>query len=379
MLYLLQTLPGLAALTWREVEQSIQPGPDQPAPRQIAVRGVPARNDLIVLDYRGSPRPLLALRTIEDVFVVATRGFKIARDDRGLRQIHAATKNGEAVKPALDLWRRMNGGKRNGTFRVVTRVVGQHSFHRREVSRAIADAIRSDWPGRWLPVEEEADLEVWATLLEQELIVTIRLSDQSLRQRGKLAHLPASLRPALAAAMVMLTHPAPNDVFLDPMAGAGTLLLERAAAGPFAALYGGDNNPAAITAMQTNLRGIGGQIDLRRWDARRLPLSDASVDKVAVNLPFGTQIGEASELDDLYRDVLRQIARVLRPGGRLVTLVADQQLLDRARAQAAPVLRATTRHRVLVLGHRATICEHIRVAGPAAPPLPTMVEDEDWE
>ncbi len=379
MLYLLQTLPGLAALTWREVEQSIQPGPDQPAPRQIAVRGVPARNDLIVLDYRGSPRPLLALRTIEDVFVVATRGFKIARDDRGLRQIHAATKNGEAVKPALDLWRRMNGGKRNGTFRVVTRVVGQHSFHRREVSRAIADAIRGDWPGRWLPVEEEADLEVWATLLEQELIVAIRLSDQSLRQRGKLAHLPASLRPALAAAMVMLTHPAPNDVFLDPMAGAGTLLLERAAAGPFAALYGGDNNPAAITAMQTNLRGIGGQIDLRRWDARRLPLPDASVDKVAVNLPFGTQIGEASELDDLYRDVLRQIARVLRPGGRLVTLVADQQLLDRARAQAAPVLRATTRHRVLVLGHRATICEHIRVAGPAAPPLPTMVEDEDWE
>ncbi len=379
MLYLLQTLPGLAALTWREVEQSIQPGPDQPAPRQIAVRGVPARNDLIVLDYRGSPRPLLALRTIEDVFVVATRGFKIARDDRGLRQIHAATKNGEAVKPALDLWRRMNGGKRNGTFRVVTRVVGQHSFHRREVSRAIADAIRGDWPGRLLPVEEEADLEVWATLLEQELIVAIRLSDQSLRQRGKLAHLPASLRPALAAAMVMLTHPAPNDVFLDPMAGAGTLLLERAAAGPFAALYGGDNNPAAITAMQTNLRGIGGQIDVRRWDARRLPLPDASVDKVAVNLPFGTQIGEASELDDLYRDVLRQIARVLRPGGRLVTLVADQQLLDRARAQAAPVLRATTRHRVLVLGHRATICEHIRVAGPAAPPLPTMVEDDDWE
>ncbi|PMP80748.1 MAG: RNA methyltransferase, partial [Chloroflexus aggregans] len=116
------------------------------------------------------------------------------------------------------------------------------------------------------------------------------------------------------------------------------------------------------------------------WDATKLPLPDASVTKVAVNLPFGTQIGEGEDLEELYRDVLRQIARVLKPGGRLVTLVADQQLLDRARTQAAPVLRATARHRVLVLGHRATICEHIRVPDTAAPPPPPIpAEDDDWE
>ncbi len=380
MLYLLQTLPGLAALTWCEVEQKIRPDSDRPAPRQVGIRGVPARNDLILLDHQGSPRPLLALRTIEDVFVVATRGFKIAPDDRGLRQIYAATRNEEAIKPALDVWRRLNGGKRNGTFRVVTRIVGKHSFQRRELGRAVADAMRDGWPGRWQPIEEEADLEVWATLLEQELIVAIRLSDASLRLRGKIAHLPASLRPALAAAMVMLTHPTENDIFLDPMAGVGTLLLERAAAGPFTALYGGDISPAAVTAMQANLRSVRGQIEVRRWNATKLPLPDASVTKVAVNLPFGTQIGEGEDLEDLYRDVLYQIARVLKPGGRLVTLVADQQLLDRARAQAAPVLRATARHRVLVLGHRATICEHIRVAGTATPPPPPLSpEDDDRE
>ncbi|RMG51175.1 MAG: RNA methyltransferase, partial [Chloroflexi bacterium] len=99
MLYVLQTIPGLAALTWREVEQTIRPETDRPAPRQIGVRAVPARNDLILTDYRGSPRSLLALRTIEDVFVVAARGFKIAPDERGLRQIHAATRNEEAIKP----------------------------------------------------------------------------------------------------------------------------------------------------------------------------------------------------------------------------------------------------------------------------------------
>ncbi|MBO9340213.1 MAG: RNA methyltransferase [Chloroflexus sp.] len=380
MLYILQTLPGLAPLTWREVEQTIRPTADRPAPRQLGVRGVPARNDLILLDHRGSIRSLMALRTIEDVFVVAARGFKIAPDQRGLRQIHAATRNEETIKPALELWQRLNGKKRNGRFRVVTRMVGKHNFHRYEVGRAVADAIRDGWPGHWQLVDEEAELEVWATLLEQELIIAIRLTDSSMRQREKVAHLPASLRPALAAAMVMLTHPEADDVFLDPMAGAGTLLLERAAAGPFTTLYGGDISPAAVTAMNANLRHVRGHVVIRRWNAIRLPLPDASVNKVAVNLPFGNQIGEGEDLGELYRDVLYHIARVLKPGGRLVTLVADQQLLDKVRAQAAPVLRPVARHRVFVLGQRATICEHVRVAGQLIPSSKlTTDEEDDWE
>jgi 23S rRNA G2445 N2-methylase RlmL len=257
--------------------------------------------------------------------------------------------------------------------------VGKHRYMRRDVGRAVADAVRDGWPGRWQLVEDDADIEIWATLIEDELTCAVRLSDAEMRQRGKIKHLPASLRPALAAAMVQLTYPAASDVFLDPMAGAGTLLVERAAAGPFAEIHGGDINGDALAAMQTNLRGTRGQISLTRWDARKLPLEDGEVDKVAVNLPFGKQIADESLIPGLYREVLAEIARVMRPGGRLVVLAASTGTLETARYGAARVLRPLERHRVIVLGHPATIHEYVRESGPnrVRPATPARRPDDD--
>ncbi|HMQ31775.1 MAG TPA: methyltransferase domain-containing protein [Chloroflexaceae bacterium] len=360
MLYALQTLPGLGQLAWREAERRL-PASDDSGPRLVGHKAVPGRNDLVLFAHRGGPRPLLALRSSEDVFAVAARAFRVAPDERGLRQIYAAVRNSEDVGPALEAWRRATGKRtQGGSFRVIARTVGRQKFLRRDVGRAVADAVKGGWPGRWAPVEDDADLEVWATLVEGELLCALRLSDASMRQRGKARHLPASLRPALAAALVALTDPDPDDLFLDPMAGAGTILVERAAAGPFAELHGGDVSAEALGAMRENLRGVGGQVHLSRWDARRLPFEDGAVDKAAVNLPFGKQVSDEAQLPDLYRAVLAELARVLRPGGRLVALTGDPRLLEAARAGAARALRPGPRHRVIVLGQPATICEYTR-------------------
>lgn len=361
MLYALQTIPGLANLAWQEAEQSLPTPEGRPGPRQVGLRHVPGRDDIVLFDHAGGPKPLLRLRVSEDVFAVAARGFRVAPDDRGLRQIHAAVRGSETVGDAIEAWRKVSGERRQGlSFRVVAREVGKHKFMRRDIGRAVADAVRDSWPGKWNLVEEGADVEVWATLVESELLCAVRLSEAEMRQRGKLRHVPASLRPALAAAMVMLTRPSANDLFVDPMAGAGTLLIERAAAGPFAEIHGGDINGEALSAMQANLRGVKGEIAVSRWDARKLPFEDGAVDKVAVNLPFGKQISDAAALPALYHDVLLELARVLRSGGRLVVLVGDVRVLEEARAKATRAFRAGARHRVFVLGQPATICEYVR-------------------
>ena len=56
---------------------------------------------------------------------------------------------------------------------------------------------------RWR-LEENGEVEFWATLLEDELFLAIRLSDDRMRQRdSKVAHFPGSLRPSVAAAMAV--------------------------------------------------------------------------------------------------------------------------------------------------------------------------------
>lgn len=361
MLYALQTLPGLANFAWREAEEALAHG-DAGGPKLVGIKAIPGRSDLVLFAHKGGPRRLLGLRASEDVFVVSARGYRVAPDERGLRQIHAAVRHSEDTIPALDTLRRASGKRlQGGSFRVIARSVGKQNFMRRELGRAVSDAVRDGWPGTWRLVEEDADVEVWATLVEQELICALRLSDASMRQRGKLRHLPASLRPALAAVMVALTDPARDDVFVDPMAGAGTILIERAAAGPFDEIHGGDISTEAVGAMQENLRGVRGRIITSRWDARRLPFDDGTVDKVAVNLPFGKQVGDEARLPELYRDMLAEVARILRTGGRFVALVGDARTLENARAISGRSLRPGPRHRVFVLGQGAMICEYTRL------------------
>jgi tRNA G10 N-methylase Trm11 len=148
----------------------------------------------------------------------------------------------------------------------------------------------------------------------------------------KRVELPASLRPSMAAAMVFLTEPQPGDTFLDPLCGSGTILLERLYQAPAVAILGGDIEPERVAAARQNLSGVPNNykkipVTIRQWDAQRLPLENASVDKIATNLPFGKQIAVQQELGDLYSALFQEMERVVKPGGRIVLLSSEFELV----------------------------------------------------
>jgi tRNA G10 N-methylase Trm11 len=170
-------------------------------------------------------------------------------------------------------------------------------------------------------------------------------------------HLPASLRPTVAAAMVRLAEIKSGHVVLDPMCGAGTILAETLEGTRQRGLrpqmvLGGDLDPAALRAAGSNLRRLG-SVRLARWDARALPLPDRSVDCILCNPPFGKQLGAPEQIGPLYREALADWDRVLRPHRRAVLLASDQQAIKDA--ATAVGWKAERRLRVRILGQQAFI------------------------
>ncbi len=146
------------------------------------------------------------------------------------------------------------------------------------------------------------------------------------------ATVPASSHPTIAAALVRLVPPRPDDVVWDPFVGAGAELAERARLGPYKALLGTDIEPAAIEAARENLARAG------ITDAT-LVLSDAltheprGVTTIVTNPPMGRRVQRGTHADLLERFV-DHAAKVLVPGGALIWAAPDPRKLH-ARAERA--------------------------------------------
>jgi tRNA (guanine6-N2)-methyltransferase len=357
--YLAQTQPGFEAIAADEIAQMLD---------GAIVRGtrtVADKNGMLLFDYNGDAGDLMSLRTIEDLFVVLATLPDLPPTRDALRTLEQAANRATTVEPALTLVRQIqpgSGGRGKLRFRVISRQVGTTAYRRVDAQNAIERGIATRGDHRWQLADDRA-IEFWLTLLpnppagrnQSEVILALRLSDERMRHREyKLEHMPASLRPTAAAALAWLTQPADDDVFLDPMCGAGTILIERANMGRYKLLLGGDRREDALAITRANVGPRYKPIELRQWDARDLPIDVGSVSAVAVNLPFGKQIGTPEENRALYPAVLREIARVLRPGGRLVALTADGRGLGESLRRTNNLARRQM-YPVQVLGQAAGV------------------------
>ncbi|MEU6863395.1 class I SAM-dependent methyltransferase [Streptomyces sp. NPDC046876] len=100
----------------------------------------------------------------------------------------------------------------------------------------------------------------------------------------------------------------PGDRVLDAGCGTGRALPAlRAAVGPAGTVLGADLTPQMLTAAQQAGRDADGALLLA--DVSRLPLRDAAIDAVFAS-------GLIAHLPDPAAN-LRELARVVRPGGRL--------------------------------------------------------------
>lgn len=276
---------------------------------------------------------LLKLRTTEDVFLLAWGSDSLAfrsTDLKNYRQWTAQKPDWEQLFKLHHSLRPKTKGK--PTFSLVCQMQGEHGYRRVDALDALADGLKGKIPVGWLPADENAWLEVWLTIRGHTAVCGLRLSDRTMRHRTyKTDHVLASLRPTVAAAMVRLADISPGMTVLDPMCGAGTIVAEtielakQRRAGTVQ-LLAGDVDPNAVFVTSENLVRVG-PAQISRWDARQLPLADESVDRIISNPPFGKQLSNPNDIGPLYGSLAHELDRVLRPGGRAVFLVSEQEIL----------------------------------------------------
>jgi len=311
------TMPGLETLAFSEVRARIPDAELLKFARGIALFRTAAR--------AGN---LLELRTVEDVFVTLAHLTGLGHGRDALRVLHSATSN-TGITNALDVWRSVRKVGQPRTWRVVSQKSGSHDFRRLDAGEAVSDALRRTLPRSIHHVADNADLEFWLWLSGGEALIGLRLSDATMRHRTyKREHLPASLRPTVAATMGWLARPTPEDIVLDPLCGAGTILIERALLAPLEQALGGDVREEAVAIARRNARSAAVKVNWQVWDARSLPLDAGSVTRVITNLPFGKQISTHEVNADLYGELIREFGRVLVKDGMLVTLTSDDRLWD---------------------------------------------------
>ncbi len=280
----------------------------------------------IVFQYSGNPKDLLSLRAAEQLFLVIKHIPNMTRSRRSL-SIMSRTLSRFNFRKALDCCRQVGIKLRKRVmFRVTSRMSGFRNFQKRDLQQVVERVLLEHG---WHLTQADSALNVWAEVHGSDGYISIRLSPADMVQRSdKRVRVPAALKPTVAYSMVQLAQPHPNDVFLDPMCGAGTILLERACAGRYRYLIGGDISTEAVAATVTNFGRRHQPRQFFYWDAQTLPLQPNTIDKIACNLPL-EGAPNSGQLANLYSRCVSQFKTVLKPGGRMVLLTSQPVLLEK--------------------------------------------------
>lgn len=272
----------------------------------------------ILASCQGTLTSLLSLRTVDDVFLhLATwPGMERARQTLStLRAVSAQL----PLTIALEACRQIRTIQRPPTFSVTANFVGKRNYSTTEIKQACAEGILEQQNWRYSEDDVTADLNIRVFIEADTAVVGLRLAARSLYRRPyKQQHVLGSLKPAVAAGLLRLADITPGMRILDPCCGAGTILIEARATG--ATALGGDINQEAAAAARFNAAQAGVTVPIQRWDARALPVSDRSVERVISNLPWGRAVSSNGSLDALYREIGEEIDRVLSPNGQAMLL-----------------------------------------------------------
>jgi tRNA (guanine6-N2)-methyltransferase len=265
------------------------------------------------LRYKGDPLDLTRLRTATAAYRL--EWFDLPRPKAFLGQEH--------LTRLLNLVGQMRALAPFKSFRIGAAGSDSSVYHRlaQELEQGSGlpfDAEEGELLIRFLP-----DTEGWNVLF--------RLSPKPLSARNwRASNLETHLNAVVAAAMVDFAGLHDYDRVFNPMCGSGTLLIERRRMGMPECLVGCDLDAQSLALAYQNVAksGYAKDIELHHLDATQLPSSEGRFDLILCDPPWGDDIGSSAEIEQLYLEFLKEMARVTSKNARMVILCADMKRFE---------------------------------------------------
>lgn len=296
-----ETVPGLEEIAWLEVRRRF------PKARFSELLFARDERGIAVFEVTAAPSDLFSLRTIESVFLTGAFLPKTARGYRDLHDLRDQIVSSGGFGGAVNAYARYRRREVNN-YRLIVRTYGKHEYNRQDVRRAVLQAIEQLYP-KWERVQEDPSLEIWANVLGSSILVGLRLPPPAAWPPPAPA---AALPTSVAQALVLLSDPQPDDIFLDPFSSGAA---RARSTQPARLVLGGVQSLHESGATSQN-EATAARLAQIRLDGTRLPLAAAAVDKIATRFPPSP----ADQVTRQYTDWLLELQRVLRPGGDAVVL-----------------------------------------------------------
>jgi putative N6-adenine-specific DNA methylase len=230
------------------------------------------------------------------------------------------------------------------------------------VKKAVAERLLQAHGVSNLP-ETAAQYTIQVALAKDTAVLTIDSSGSGLHKRGYRTEAgEAPLKETLAAGLVQLSYWQPDRLLIDPMCGAGTILIEAALIGrniapglqrTFAAeqwpvipsevwqreretavslqqpdrplrLFGSDIDPEAIAMSQHNAEraGVADAIQFTQKDVKALWI-DQQYGIVITNPPYGRRLADYQTMNDIYISLNKTFRK--KKGWSVYVLTADKK------------------------------------------------------